>query len=156
MLTLSFADISVTFDKFLNSEYPRTLIQQATLEFSTLGTAALGGSYYREKYLWNIGAFCDQEQRNALEAIFHEFSVARRALTDSDILVYDKTAVIVERSPRTRDIVPSTLERMIGLNHVAYYPVCKAVITETPKFNYLGFNDSVTMVLTETIAVPNA
>lgn len=155
-LTLSLAGISITFDKFLSTDYPRITVQPlAAVEFSVLGTPAVSGSYHEPKFIWSVNAICSLEQRYALEALAYEFNTRRRTLQDSDILIYDTTARVVEAIPRTRAIAPSTTEVAISSGHICYYPVFKAALTETIKFSELGHVDSVQFTLVETVKVPS-
>lgn len=156
-LTLSIAGLSVEFDKFLESDYPRVTVQPlSVVEFSILGTPAIQGSYFEPKFLWNFTAVCDQQQRDLLEAIAYEFHTRRRTLADGDILIYDTTATLIERS-RSRAIVPGTAEvKLNGETHTVYYGQFKAGLTDGPKFSKLGRYDSVSVSLTETIKVPVA
>lgn len=154
-LTLSLAGISVTLNKFVSNEYPRILIQQlSSVEYSAYGSVALQGSHFEPKYMWSFQALCDKEQRLLLEAIAFEFQTRRRALEDSDILLYDTTAPIVERLPRTRVIVPNTTETVInGGTHVAYLAAFRCAITDGPKPSQNGRLDVLQLVLVETIKV---
>lgn len=152
-LTLSLGGVTVTFHKFLDTNYPRTLIQNASVEFSVLGTPALLGPYHQQKHLWSINAVCDSATHDLVDSIAYEFQEKRSILKESDILIYDTTATIKERS-RTRAIVPNTVELSLnGGSHTAYYAVFKAAITNGPTFSKLGRYDSVNLILTETVQV---
>lgn len=154
-LTLSLAGISVTLEKFLSTDYPRITIESlAAVEFSALGTPAISGSQFEPKFLWNISCLVNQQQRDLLEAIAYEFQTRRRALQACDILIYDRTATLKERSPRSRALVPTTAELSLnGGTHTAYYGQFYAGITEGPRFTKQGRLDAMSLVLTETIKV---
>ena len=154
-LTLSLSGITVKFDKFLDTDYPRTVIQNATLEFSVAGTPALSGSHFAPKHIWAVNAICDTQQRDAIELIAHEFHEKRRALQDSDILILDTTATIKERSPATRAVVGgTTVLTLNGGVHLAYFAQFKGILSENLKFSKTGKIDFVSFVLTETVRVP--
>lgn len=153
MLTLSISGISVAFSPkslLSSNEYPRVAIQNSAVEFSANGTPALNGPAFPLKYLFTITAICTREQRGLLEAITSEFHERRRALLDSDILLYDGTAPIVEKPP-LRQAIPGTNMVAIAGGYFSYYAVFKVSITESPKFSKLGAYDAATLTLTETI-----
>lgn len=151
-LKLSIGTLSVTFDKFTNTEYPRIKVNPATVEYSAFGTVALGGSYYESKYLWNFQAFCDFTQRNLIEAIAEEFDYRRRNLLDAGILLEDTTAKFIERAPQTRANVGSI--DLIDGGYLAYDAVFKVALTDMPKFTQQGRLDILSLTLAETIKVP--
>lgn len=153
MLTLSLAGISVTFSPkslLSSNEYPRVAIQNSAVEFSANGTPAVNGSAFAQKHLFTITAICTREQRQLLEAIAAEFQEKRRALLDSDILLYDGTAPIVEKPP-LRQSIPGTTMVAIAGGYFSYYAVFKVALTESPKFSKLGAYDAATLTLIETI-----
>lgn len=155
-LTLSLSGLSVTFHKFVSSEYPRITVQPlSVVEFSALGTPSISGTYHQAKYLWQFQAICDRHQKQLVEAIASEFHTRRRALEECDILVLDTTAYITERSPRSRGIVPGGIETSInGGTHLAYHAQFLGAITNGPTWATSGTNgrvDVLSMSLTETI-----
>lgn len=153
-LTLSIAGIGVELTRFPNNEYPRATMQAlGAVEFSALGSAALQGSHFEPKFIWTISALVEYEQRALMEALAFEFQTRRRERIDCNILVYDTTATIVERS-RTRDLVPNTSETLLpGSTHVSYYAQFNAAITDGPKYSASGRFDVLSLVLVETIKV---
>jgi hypothetical protein len=155
-LVLTLNEISVEFVRFLDTNYPRVLAEGSSskVEFSIFGTPAIDGPAYISRHIWACNAIYTHEQRDLLEALFAEFHYRRRNQQLCDILIYDTTATLKERSPRTRALVPDTSERAIGSSHVAYYAQFKGVFTEGPKFNKAGQWDFVQFTLTETVLVP--
>lgn len=151
-LKLSIASLSVTFDKFTNTEYPRIKVNPVTVEYSAHGTVALGGPLYESKYLWSFQAFCDFSQRNLIEAIANEFDYRRRNLMDADIMLEDTTAKFIERAPQTRTHVGAI--DLIDGGYLAYDAVFKVAITDVPKFTQQGRLDILSLTLAETIKVP--
>lgn len=153
-LTLSLAGLSVTFSKFINTNYPRVTVQPlSVMEFSAFGTPAISGSYFEPKYLWQLEALCDRTQRQMIEAIAYEFHTRRRALQDSDILLLDTTAYVTERLPRSRGIVPGGVETAINGTHLSYHGQFKTAISDGPKFSSNGRLDVLSISLTETVRV---
>lgn len=152
-LTLSLADLEVTFSDFVDNNYPRITVQQlSAVEFSALGTPAIQGTYFEPKFMWQFQAYCDRQQRQLIEAIAFEFHTRRRNLQDCDILVLDTTAFVTERSPRSRGIVPGTSEILINSGtYLSYHAQFLGAITDGPKFSSNGRVDVLSMSLTETI-----
>lgn len=152
-LTIKLADLSVTFDSFVNSEYPRVTVQPASVEYSALGTPALSARYYENKHLWSVNAICDRHQRETLELILWESEDRRRKLLNADILIYDTTAAIRELAPRSRGLVPNTTETIINGRYVAYYAQFYGIITTDLKYSISGIVDVVTFSIAETVRV---
>lgn len=152
-LKLSIGSLSVTFDKFTNTDYPRIRVNPATLEYSAHGNPALGGAYFEQKHLWNFTCHCDRTQRNLIEAIEAEFNYRRRNLLDSDILLEDTTSLLVERAPISRGIVENTVTDSIAEGYICYYAKFKTAITDGPKFVEQGRLDILSLTLAETIKV---
>ena len=104
--------------------------------------------------MWQFQALVEKEQRFLFDALAFEFQTRRRALQEFDILLYDTTDPIIERS-RTRQIVPNTTETVInGGTHIAYHACFKCAITDGPKPSQNGRLDVLQLVLVETIKVP--
>lgn len=152
-LTIKLAGLEVTFSDFIDNNYPRITVQPlSAVEFSALGTPATQGTYFEPKFMWQFSAYLDRHQRHLIEAIAYEFHTRRRNLQDCDILLYDTTAYITERSPRTRGIVPGTSEVLInGGTHLSYHATFFCAITDNLKFSSNGIVDVLSMSLTETI-----
>ncbi|MGL5923256.1 hypothetical protein [Chroococcidiopsis sp.] len=152
-LKLSIGSLSVTFDKFTNTDYPRIKVNPATVEYSAAGTVALGGPYHEQKHLWSFNCHCDRTQRNLIEAIAAEFDYRRRNLLDADILLEDTTSLLVERAPISRAMVQNTATDSIAEGYLCYYAKFKTAITDGPKFAEQGRLDILSLTLAETIKV---
>ena len=153
-LTLSLAGVSVTMNKFLNNEYPRVGVNSAKVEYSIDGTPATSGSYTESKYLWVVNAIVSPSQKDLLEIIWWESEDRRRRLTnDADILIYDRTSTVKEKTPRSRGIVPNAAEVMINENYIAYYAQFWGIMTTDLKFSKLGIFDAVSFSMAETVRV---
>lgn len=152
-LKLSIGSLSVTFDKFTNTDYPRIKVTPATVEYSAFGNPALGGPYHDQKHLWNFTCHCSSTQRNLIEAIAAEFDYRRRNLLDADILLEDTTSLLVERAPISRAIVENTATDSIAEGYLCYYAKFKTAITDGPKFTEQGRLDILSLTLAETIKV---
>ena len=134
-LTLTLSELTVTLTKFIGDDTFRMPLQQpSSIEFSVNGTPSVSGIAIVPKNLWSVQAIVDSSQKDILDAIIYEFQYLRRNLLDYNVLVTDTTSRLVERTPRSRALAPSTTERLIGNTHTAYFPIFKAVFTEIPKF----------------------
>lgn len=153
MIKLTIADISVILSKFLSNDYPRITVEPlTTVEYSAFGNPGLSGTYYQAKYLWSINAAIYPEQKELLEIIWDESERRRRNLEDADILIYDYSSTIKEKT-RTRQLIPGTSEVIINGNYISYYAQFKGVIVSQIKFTKLGIFDSVNFSLAETVKV---
>lgn len=155
-ITLSLGSLSLTLNKFTGTDNIRSSFQvPCTLEFSALGTPAIGGIAVEAKHIWSFGAAVNQSERDTLEAIIWEFQYRRRNLLNYDVLISDSTSRIVERLPRSRTLVPLTTERLIGVTHTAYFGHFLGVFTEIPKFTLprdaCNKNSLVNLTLIETV-----
>lgn len=152
-ITLSIASISVTLDTFLNNDYPRINVSQSSLEYSIYGTPAVSGTAFEPKHLWVISALCSSTSWDALDAIYLESERRRRNLLDCDVLIQDQVTDFKEILPRTRSLVPNTLEELLFGSYSKYYAQFKGVFTERPKRTENGRLSSVSCQLQETIKV---
>lgn len=154
-LTLQLAGVSVTLNNFLSSEFPRILIQQlSSVEYSAYGNPGTFGSLHEPKFMWQVTALIEKEQHLLLEAIAYEFHTRRRSLEECDILLWDTTAPIIERSPRSRAIVPAGEEILFNNgSHSQFFGQFKVAIVDGPKYTSSGRYITVTMALNETIKV---
>lgn len=157
-ISLTLSGLSLTLNKFTGTDNIRSSFQPpSTIEFSALGTPAVGGIAVEAKQIWSFGAAVNGQERDILEAIISDFQLLRRNLLDYDILISDRTSRIVERLPRSRALVSGTSERLISTTHTAYFAQFKAVFTEIPKFTIprdrCSKNSLVTLTLIETVRV---
>lgn len=153
-ITLSIAGISINLPRFLGTDYPRAAVQFSNMEFSSNGTPAINGAFFEAKMTWAINALCDRATQKLIAAITYESDYQRRHGANYDILLYDYTAPVVERAPRTRALAPGAVEVGIGSAHIEYFAVFKAAVTQPLKLTESGKYVSVSLSLTETIKVP--
>lgn len=150
MIELSLAGLNVKLSKFLNNDYPRVIVQPTSVEYSAYGVPVITGIHHQNKYLWSVNAICDRNQRDLLETIWWESEERQRKITDGNILIYDSTATIKEKTPRTRAIVPNTTTIAIGTNYVSYFAQFKGLIISELKFTKAGVVDTVSFSIAET------
>lgn len=82
-LTIAYGSNSVSFDQFGDDNLPRSILQQANLEFSPLGTAYSTGVAKKQKRIWAVSAFGTVSQWNTLMTIFDAWDEER--VTGSNI-----------------------------------------------------------------------
>jgi hypothetical protein len=153
-ITLSIASISVILDTFINTDYPRIEAREnGGVAYSIAGTPAVSGFVYEPKHIWVISALCSSAQWDALEAIYLESERRRRNLLDYDVLIEDLVTDFKELQPRTRSLIPDTLEELLYGSYSKYYAQFKAAFTERPKRTETGRLLSVSCQLQETVKV---
>jgi hypothetical protein len=137
-LTLILAPFTLEIPNVLGGEFPRLEPEGASVEFSNHGNSVGFGPAYLEKYLWSFNtALHDLETLRLLHA---EFKYRRTtAGQNPDILLYDLSEPCQERTPRTRAIVPGTVETLVnGGTHVQYYAQFYVWFTVAPKITSSG------------------
>lgn len=81
-LTLSAYGESVTLSSFTDTQFPRSYMSQATLEFSQIGTAYASGPARRQRRMWSVSAFVTATQWTDLDNVYAAWD-ARRAEGDN-------------------------------------------------------------------------
>lgn len=82
-LTIAYGSDSVSFSQFGSDDLPRSILQQASLEFSPLGTAYSTGIAKKQKRIWAVSAFGTVAQWTTLMTIFDAWDEER--VTGSNI-----------------------------------------------------------------------
>lgn len=155
-ITLALGGLVVALPKgYLNNSYPRVPVESSTptLEYSSYGTPAIAGPAYAGKHVWTIDTLVNASIRNTLEALYAEFEYRRLSKLPVDILLYDKSATIKERLPRSRAIAPGSVEQAIAAGYVAYHAQFNAVFVSNLQFTKQGGRDGVQFTLQETSVV---
>jgi len=81
-LTVSFGGSSVDFTTFTDTDFPRTYMAQANLEFSQIGTAYASGPARKQRQMWSISSYVDTAKWTAIDALFTAWD-AQRATGDN-------------------------------------------------------------------------
>lgn len=153
-ITLSITTLTVTLDTFLNNDYPRIEAREnGGIAYSIAGTPAVSGFAYEPKHIWVISALCKASSWDALEAIYLESERRRRNLLDYDVTILDLVTDFKEPVPRTRSLVPNTVEELLFGSYSRYYAQFKGVFTERPRRTETGRLLSVSCQLQETVKV---
>lgn len=69
-IQILYSSYSVSFTEFSEDSLPRSILSQATLEFSGLGAPYSSGVAKRQRRIWSVAAYGEISQWNALMNIF--------------------------------------------------------------------------------------
>ena len=91
-LTISYSTHSVTLDLFSGDALPRSIVGQASLEFSALGAGIAQGPPKLQRRIWSVAAYATYTQCTTLIDLFNAWD-AQRALgaNDAEVSVTDQT-----------------------------------------------------------------
>ena len=158
-MTLTLGDLSLSLlpNRFLDTAFPRVRAQfsLSSVAYSTWGTPAVSGSNGPVKHIWTPNVLLEPSQKLILDAIETEYHYRRTNGQAVDILLYDQTAPITERNPRTRAIAPDTTPPAIGSSHVAYFAQFNVLLTSDLKYSKVGeLFYSCQFTLEESMVVP--
>lgn len=67
----------VEFERFTDTEFPRSYMAQANLEFSQLGTAYATGPARKQRKMWSISAIVDRQSIATILTIYEAWDQAR-------------------------------------------------------------------------------
>ena len=76
-LSVGYGSNTVSFTSFSGEDLPRTVVDQAGLNFSSLGVAYSTGSVRKQRKLWSVAAVGTLDQWNDLLAIFDAWDTER-------------------------------------------------------------------------------
>lgn len=154
MITLSLADLSITFNKFLDPKFPRIrAIESAKVEYSSSGAPYGYGAAFELPHLWTFSAYISFDDMETIGALYAEHDLRRRLIQDPNITLLDFSQKYQEPLPRTRQLASGTSEILIGTNYVSYYPIFLAWFTKVPEFQKDGGKIIATVTLQETTKV---
>lgn len=75
--TITYGSTTVTFDEFSGEELPRSILGQASLEFSQVGAGYATGPAKRQRRIWTIAAYASHQQCVDTLAIFDAWDAVR-------------------------------------------------------------------------------
>jgi hypothetical protein len=120
----------VEFTNFTDTEFPRSYMAQASLEFSQLGTAYASGPARRQRKMWSISAIVEREEVSILTSLYEQWDTKRA--TGNNLATVKLTDYLLS---------------LVGVEY-------KVFITEPPAITKLGAGSNnhfvVTMVMVET------
>lgn len=76
-IAISYSTYSVTFDKFLDENVPRTYLEEGTLDYSLAGTTILGGPSRVSKRIWAISGILSTADAQELDAMYLAWLTAK-------------------------------------------------------------------------------
>ena len=141
-IRLDFAGQSLTFNVFLDSEYPRKKAEMIEIGRTAYGAFRVAGRSYEDWHEWSFSTLIDFSKKDVLEAMYWEHHNLRRRKSVSptpDILLTDCTQMFVERSPRSRARAgaPFANEEYFGTNpqFISYYAKYYVYFAREPQFS---------------------
>ncbi|WP_157816420.1 hypothetical protein [Nostoc flagelliforme] len=151
-ITLYNNNLSLEITSFLDAKLPRLIASPTSaIEYSIPGAAIRTGTAYEPKYIWAINALLLPEESTILQAIYLDSELEK-----SNILISDTTQLLVERSPRTRAIVPGAAQPSnVGASSIiAYYANFNGCMIKPPELDERGIYIAASFTLQETTKVP--
>lgn len=89
-LQIGYNGTFVAFTDFADEDLPRSILQQATLEFSGLGAAYSSGTAKKQRRIWAVAAYGTISQWNTLMQIFGAWDQARVSGSNiAEVIVVD-------------------------------------------------------------------
>jgi hypothetical protein len=89
-LQVGYSGTFVAFTDFAGEDLPRSILQQATLDFSGLGAAYSSGTAKKQRRIWAVAAYGSLTQWNTLMQIFDAWDAARVTGTNiAEVIVVD-------------------------------------------------------------------
>lgn len=76
-LSVGYGTDTVSFTNFSGDDLPRSVVDQAALNFSSLGVAYSSGSVRKQRKLWSVAAIGTLAQWNTLSSIFDAWDTER-------------------------------------------------------------------------------
>jgi hypothetical protein len=76
-ISVSFGGNTVEFDGFTDTDFPRTYMAQASLEFSQIGTAYASGPARKQRQMWSISSHGDSEKWDDIQAVYDSWDEQR-------------------------------------------------------------------------------
>jgi len=91
-LTISYSNNSVTLNLFSGDTLPRSIVGQASLEFSALGAGIAQGPPKLQRRIWSVAAYATYTQCTDLIDLFNAWD-AQRALgkNNAEVSIADQT-----------------------------------------------------------------
>lgn len=170
MLTLSIANLSVSFPAFMDAKVPRIRAEFAAPERSAGGATILKGSAYELPFLWEFQGVLALSSYPTLELMFWEYEDRRRrsagkpapnAADNPNLLLID-TFVPIREKVRTRATAPSPNDGVVTIagSYIEYFAQFNVVFAKYPeilanvRYSETGESVIVQMLLAESDIVP--
>lgn len=91
-LTVVYSTYTVTLNEFSDESLPRSIVGQASLEFSALGAGIAQGPPKAQKKIWSVAAYATYAQCQNMLDLFYAWDAARALGTNSAVVsISDET-----------------------------------------------------------------
>lgn len=119
-LTVSAYGSSVTLTRFTDTEFPRSFMSQATLEFSQIGTAYASGPARRQRRMWSVSAFVTATQWNNLESVYGAWDERRAEGDNLAVVTVNDTLIGSSQTYQAFFTEPPSLTKLAGGNNTDF------------------------------------
>lgn len=90
-IAISYSTYSVTFDKFLDENLPRTYLEEGTLDYSLTGTTILGGPARVSKRIWALSGILSTTDAQSLDAMYRQWLINKSSGSSAIVSLTDDT-----------------------------------------------------------------
>lgn len=90
-IAITYSTYSVTFDKFLDENLPRTYLEEGTLDYSLAGTTIIGGPSRVSKRIWAISGVLSTTDAQNLDAMYLSWLTAKSSGAAAVVALTDDT-----------------------------------------------------------------
>lgn len=91
-LTVVYSTYTVTLNEFSDESLPRSIVGQASLEFSALGAGIAQGPPKAQKKIWSVAAYATYAQCQNMLDLFYAWDAVRALGTNSAVVsISDET-----------------------------------------------------------------
>lgn len=91
-LTVVYSTYTVTINQFSDESLPRSILGQASLEFSALGAGIAQGPPKTQKKIWSVAAYATYTQCQSMLDLFYAWDAVRAQGTNSAVVsISDET-----------------------------------------------------------------
>ena len=91
-LTVVYSTYTVTINQFSDESLPRSILGQASLEFSALGAGIAQGPPKAQKKIWSVAAYATYTQCQSMLDLFYAWDAVRAQGTNSAVVsISDET-----------------------------------------------------------------
>ena len=91
-LTVTYSTYTVTLNQFSDDSLPRSILGQASLEFSALGKGVASGPAATQKKIWSVAAYATYAQCQNMLNLFYAWDAVRALGTNTaQVSISDQT-----------------------------------------------------------------
>jgi|TARA_R100000482_G_scaffold44225_1_gene15475 hypothetical protein len=91
-LTVAYSSYTVTLNQFSDDSLPRSVLGQASLEFSALGAGIADGPVKTQKKIWSVAAYATYTQCQNMLNLFYAWDAVRaQGKNSAQVSISDQT-----------------------------------------------------------------